>query len=92
MGGMTLSSFWPIIFIVSCIGLAFFVLRFKPLSSVIKVVVMNIIVGMILVYIINTTGWINGIYIPINYGTIAVVGLLGVPGVVLLIALKLILY
>ena len=40
------------------------------------------------VYIINYSGWITGVYIPVNLTTVSIVTVLGLPGVGLLLGLK----
>lgn len=87
-----MNSIWPIIFICSSLGLAFFVFKVKWLSIAIRIFVVNMVLGLIVIYAINYSGWVNEVYIPINYTTMTTVGLLGIPGVVLLVGLKLILF
>ncbi|MGO4532940.1 pro-sigmaK processing inhibitor BofA family protein [Paenibacillus sp. 2TAF8] len=40
------------------------------------------------IYIVNYSGWITGMYIPLNPATIGTVTVLGLPGVGLLLGLK----
>ena len=49
----------------------------------------NILLGIVVLWLVNTFGWSVGIYVPINIITILVVGLGGLPGVILLIVLSL---
>ena len=51
--------------------------------------VLNIVLGIIVLWLVNTFGSSIGIYVPINIITILVVGLGGLPGVILLIVLSL---
>ena len=83
---------WPAIFICSCIGLAYFVFKTKWLTTLLRVFIVNAVLGLVVVYVINKTGWINALYVPINYFTITTVGLLGIPGVILLVSLKMLLF
>ncbi len=85
-----MNSIWPFVFVCSCVGLAFLLfIKVKWLSNILRVIIVNSIIGLVLVYLMNSTGIVDGLYVPINYGTLAVVGLLGIPGVALLIALQL---
>jgi inhibitor of the pro-sigma K processing machinery len=47
--------------------------------------VLNIVLGIVVLWLVNTFGSSIGIYVPINIITILVVGLGGLPGVILLI-------
>ena len=60
-----------------------------PLKSILKLV-FNSILGGILIYIINLVGMNFGFHIGLNILTSAVVGILGIPGAILLIVLKII--
>ncbi|WP_434748543.1 pro-sigmaK processing inhibitor BofA family protein [Paenibacillus amylolyticus] len=40
------------------------------------------------IYIVNYSGWVTGMYIPLNPATIGTVTVLGLPGVGLLLGLK----
>ena len=55
-----------------------------PFKLIIKLIV-NIILGAIMLYLINFAGAFIGISIAINWVTALIAGLLGVPGVILLI-------
>ncbi|SCZ13657.1 inhibitor of the pro-sigma K processing machinery [Paenibacillus polysaccharolyticus] len=44
------------------------------------------------IYVVNYSGWITGIYIPLNPATIGTVTVLGLPGVGLLLGLKISLF
>ena len=52
--------------------------------------VLNIVLGIIVLWLVNTFGGPVGIYIPINILTALLVGLGGLPGVILLIILSLV--
>ena len=60
-----------------------------PLKNIIKLVI-NSILGGVLIYIINVIGMNFGFHIGLNLITSIVVGLLGLPGAILLIILKII--
>ena len=59
-----------------------------PMKSVVKLI-LNSIIGAVIIYIINKIGAIWGFYIGLNWITAIFVGILGIPGAVLLIVLKL---
>jgi inhibitor of the pro-sigma K processing machinery len=48
----------------------------------------KILIGAIFLYFLNAFGTSLGIYVPINIATAAVSGLLGIPGVVALVAIQ----
>ena len=59
-----------------------------PIKSIIKLV-LNSILGGLIIYIINLVGAAFSFHIGLNYITAIAVGILGVPGAVLLVILKL---
>lgn len=61
-----------------------------PLKNILKLV-FNSILGGILIYIINLIGMNFGFHIGLNLVTATTVGVLGVPGAILLVILKIIL-
>lgn len=61
-----------------------------PLKSILKLIV-NSALGGLLIYIINIIGMNFGFHIGLNLFTSVFVGILGLPGAILLIILKIIL-
>lgn len=61
-----------------------------PLKSILKLI-FNSILGGVLIYIINLVGMNFEFHIGLNLLTSVIVGLLGIPGAILLIILKIIL-
>ena len=59
-----------------------------PLKKILKLV-FNSIIGGILIYVINLIGSTFGFHIGLNFFTSILVGLLGLPGAVCLIVVKL---
>jgi len=59
-----------------------------PIKKILKFIV-NSIMGGILIYIINLIGKIFCFHIGLNWVTSVFVGIFGVPGVILLVVLKL---
>lgn len=58
-----------------------------PLKTILKIV-FNSILGGVLIYVINLIGAGNGFHIGLNIFTAIFVGILGIPGAVLLVVLK----
>lgn len=79
-----------IIVYVACIIFLFLIGRFFiiPLKSIAKIIG-NSIIGGILIFIVNAIGSLLNFHIGLNIGTAIVTGILGIPGVILLIILKL---
>ena len=63
-------------------------LFYVPLRYVTKLII-NSLLGALLLYIINMIGSAFGFHIGIHIGTAIVVGMLGIPGAILLIVLQL---
>ena len=59
-----------------------------PIKWILKLV-FNSILGGILIFIINFIGGIWGVHIGINFYTSLLVGILGIPGAIFLIVIKL---
>ena len=76
--------------IISCICMMFIIGRLfiVPIKWSLKLVC-NSILGGILIWIINLIGGVWGFHIGLNIYTSIFVGILGVPGAVLLIIIKL---
>ena len=68
--------------------LAKFVLRINT-KRLIELII-NILLGIIVIWLINQFGGSLGISIPLNFITALVVGVLGLPGVIILVLLSLI--
>ena len=59
-----------------------------PLKALFKLII-NSVLGGILIFLINAIGAVWGFHIGLNVVTAVLVGLLGIPGAILLIILKL---
>lgn len=59
-----------------------------PLMKILKLII-NSILGAVLIYIINLIGSVFSFHIGLNFVTAILVGLLGIPGAILLVVLKL---
>lgn len=60
-----------------------------PIKSIVKLV-LNSVLGGVIIYIINLIGGMFGFHIGLNIFTAIFVGILGVPGAILLVILKLV--
>lgn len=80
----TIITFLACIIILFIVGRIFIV----PLKKILKLSI-NSILGGVLIYVINIVGATFGFHIGLNIGTSIFVGILGVPGAVFLIILKL---
>lgn len=78
-----------IIIYLACIIFLFLIGKFFvwPLKSIFKIVG-NSILGGIMIFIVNAVGSLFSFHIGLNVVTAIVTGILGIPGVVLLIILK----
>ena len=79
-----------IIAFLACICFIFLIGRIfiVPIKIIAKLI-LNSVLGSVLIYIVNFIGGFYGFHIGLNLATAVFIGLLGIPGVVLLIVLKL---
>lgn len=61
-----------------------------PLKAILKIL-LNSILGGLIIFVINLVGATFGIHIGLNIVTSLIVGILGIPGAVLLIVLQMLL-
>lgn len=78
-----------ILIFISCICMLFIIgkIFIVPIKWILKLV-FNSIFGGILIYIINLIGGIWGFHLGLNIWTSILVGILGIPGAVFLIVIK----
>lgn len=78
-----------LIIYIACICFLFLFGRIfiLPIKSILKLV-LNSILGGLIIYLINVIGGLFAFHIGLNYITAILVGILGVPGAVLLVVLK----
>lgn len=86
MEANTIITYLACIFFLFIIGRIFIV----PLKFILKLV-FNSIIGGILIFIINLIGGIFNFHIGLNIITAIIVGILGVPGAILLVILNILL-
>ena len=74
-----------IIIFLACLIVLFIVGKvfYLPLKHIFKLII-NSVLGGVLIYIVNVVGSSFGFHIGLNVGTAVFVGLLGVPGVIVL--------
>ncbi len=78
------------IIIVAAIVLLLAKFIFKVNTKRLIELIVNILLGIVVIWLINTFGSSLGISIPLNFITALVVGVLGIPGVIILVLLNLI--
>lgn len=79
-----------IVIYIGCIIALFIIgkIFFLPLKVIAKLIG-NSIIGAIFLYLINLIGGMFSFHIGVNIGTAFTVGILGIPGAILLVILKL---
>ena len=80
----TIIIYLACLIVIFIIGKIFIV----PLKHIVKLLI-NSVLGGFLIYIVNVIGGSFGFHIGLNVGTAIFTGLLGSPGVILLILIKL---
>lgn len=85
MDGTSVIIYLACLIVICIVGKIFFV----PLKSIFKLLV-NSVLGGILIYIVNAVGASFNFHIGLNWFTAIFAGILGIPGVIFLIVLKLI--
>ena len=78
-----------LIIYIACICFLFLFGRIfiLPIKSILKLV-LNSVLGGLMIYLINVVGGLFAFQIGLNYITAIIVGILGVPGAILLVVLK----
>jgi inhibitor of the pro-sigma K processing machinery len=79
---------WMIVFAVSVILLAVILLRSKGAFHALGYIALNIVLSVFVLYFIGYFESYTGFRIPINPATVLTVGILGVPGLMLLVAVR----
>lgn len=86
---MVVQTVWWGIFLVSVSSLILLVLRNKAAAAWLMTMGLHVVAAAVLLYAVNGLGGRFDFHIPINTATMATIGVLGVPGLMLLVALKL---
>ncbi len=76
-----------VIIIIAILVLVVFIILKKPIKIVLKLV-LNTVIGFIALFALNWLGSFVGITMPINWLNAVLVGVLGVPGVALVLLLQ----
>jgi inhibitor of the pro-sigma K processing machinery len=84
--------FWWSLLLSSSGLLVYTMLRHKYSLQWMGIMGLNLVAAAIVLFLINWLGAPSEFHIAINEGTIVTIAILGIPGVVLLIALKLVLF
>lgn len=85
-----MNLFFTVLFFVSALLLVVLLFRNRHARRWLAYTMMHIVVAAFLLYFLNLLSVYTGFRIPINLPTVASVVVLGVPGVVMLVALKLV--
>lgn len=80
---------WLGIFLVSVSSLILLVLRNRTAAAGLVAMGIHVVAAAVLLYVINGLGEAADFHIPINIPTMAAIGVLGIPGLLMLVALKL---
>lgn len=67
------------------------IIIFKIRVRWLKYTLINIALAAVFLFALNQTGLFGGFALPINFMTLGTAGLLGLPGIVLLLSLKIVL-
>lgn len=79
---------WWAVFIVSVSALVLLVLRSRVAAAWLMTMALHMVVAAVLLYLVNGFGATYDFRIPINASTVAAIGVLGIPGLAMLIAMK----
>lgn len=82
---------WLVLFVLSGVLLAVLLVRNRHARSWLAMTLLHIVVAAFLLYFLNLASIYTDFRIPINLTTVAAVVVLGVPGLLLLVGLKLVL-
>lgn len=82
---------WWGVFLLSLSALVLLVLRNRFAGSWLKTLGLHVVAAAVLLYAVNWVGQRYMFQVPINAYTLSAIGVLGIPGLALLVALKLIL-
>lgn len=83
---------WLVVLLVSSVLLAVILLRRKHSRQWMGYAVLHIVVAAFLLYFVNLAGSYYDFRIPVNMPTVATVLVLGVPGLLMLVGLKFVLF
>ena len=81
--------FWGFVFALSLLLLLYVLFRNRGAFQLLGYIAFNVVVAAFLLYFIDLFSDYTQFRIPINLSTVLTVGILGIPGLFLLIAIKL---
>lgn len=87
-----MGSVWLWVLICALIVLAMMAIRSKLRLKWIGYAFIHLLIAAVFLYLINVLGILGDFYIPINVMTVAVITILGLPGLTLLVGLKWLLF
>lgn len=76
-----------IVIIIAILALVVFTILRKPIKIIFKLI-LNTVIGFLALFVLNYLGSFVGISIAVNWINAVIVGVLGVPGVALILLLK----
>lgn len=83
-----MKAVWLALFIVSSVMLAAVILRNKLSWGLLRGFALHLVLAAALLYLLNYSGVVPDMYIPLNPFTIGAVVTLGVPGIALIVGLQ----
>lgn len=83
-----MKAVWLALFIVSSVMLAAVILRNKLSWGLLRGFALHLVLAAALLYLLNYSGVVPDMYIPLNPFTIGTVVTLGVPGIALIVGLQ----
>jgi inhibitor of the pro-sigma K processing machinery len=83
-----MKTFWLAMFGLSSILLAGTILNTRLPKGWLTRFGIHLVLSSMAIYALNYSGWLTGIYIPLNPASIGVVALLGLPGIALIAGLQ----
>ena len=84
-----MESLWIIILVGSVLLLCYIALNNKIKKSWITYILTNLVTAIVVLYLMNVTDFFSDYSVPINVVTVSTIGVLGIPGVLLLLGVKL---
>jgi inhibitor of the pro-sigma K processing machinery len=87
-----MKTVWLGILILSSVLLVAIVLRSKLSWSWLRRLALHLVAAAVALYLLNYSGLVSGFEVPLNPATIGTVVLLGLPGILLVLGLKMTLF
>lgn len=84
-----MKAFWFVLLLASGILLLWTLLKKQLRLKWFGFAIVQLLIAAVIIYGINGLGWIDGLHVPINITTMFVIACLGLPGLILIVSLKL---